>query len=82
MEVMFKGGSEIVRMIIDRNSKSLQVASSKTNYSLQKMPWKMLFDKGKEDQQEKITDGMDDVQFRQAIVSSMAQIGYFEKNGL
>lgn len=79
MDLIFQGGNEIVKLIIDRDNKKLKVVTSNTNYKVVETPWKFLFDKGKEDFQEKITDKLGDKEFRLAIVASMAQIGYVLK---
>lgn len=76
MELRFKGGSELLKLVIDRENKKAQIASSKTHYKLTPIEWKMLFDKGKEKIQEKITDKLDDNQFKQIIAAAMMQKGY------
>lgn len=75
-ELTFKGGSEIIRMRYDRATKSAYVATSQTNYREVKVPWKYLFDKGKEHFQEKVTDKFNDKNFRLSVVASMIQYGY------
>lgn len=76
MLLIFRGGNEFVKMHIDRKTKKLSVASSRTNYDITPTPWKNLFDKGKEQLQERITDRMNDVEFRSTIIRQMAQYGY------
>lgn len=74
--MIFQGGNETVKLVIDRQNKKLQVASSKTGYDLVPQPWKALFDKGKERIQEKITDKLNDDDFKKTIIAAMAQAGY------
>lgn len=83
MKLVFIGGKEVVKLIINREKKALKIASSKTNYLLQKVPWKMLFDKGKESHQDKATENLPDDQFIAAIQIEMAKTGYrlMNKNG-
>ena len=76
MKLIYSCGSEAVGMNIDRKNKSFEIANSKTNYSLLKQPWQMLFDKGKEEEQEKKTDLMSDEEFIKEIDNSMAKVGY------
>lgn len=76
MQLIFKGGNEIIKFVIDRDKKMLQVASSKTNQRLQRMPWRYLFDPGKEKAQEEATDVLDDDKFKAAIILEMATAGY------
>lgn len=76
MELRFKGSGELIKLVIDRENKKAQIASSKTHYKLMPIEWKMLFDKGKERIQEKITDKLDDDKFKRIIVASMMQRGY------
>lgn len=78
MKLVYSCGSEAVGMIIDRKTKTFEIANSKTNYALMKQPWKMLFDKGKEEQQEKKTDLMTDEEFIKEIDNSMAKVGYLK----
>ena len=81
MELIFQCANELMRLVIDRETKYLKVASSKTNYKLVPQEWKMLFDKGKEDMQEAATDVMDDEEFKQSIVRDMKTLGYVLKRG-
>ena len=76
MEMGFKGGNELVKFVLDRKQKKAQIATSKTHYELKTIPWKQLFDRGKETVQEKITDKLDDEKFKQVIKMSMFQRGY------
>jgi len=80
MELVFEGGGEIVRMVLDRATKSLVVQSSKTNYEKKKMPWRMLFDKGRETSQESITSKFNDAEFITAVTYSMQILGYKRKS--
>lgn len=61
---------------IDRAKKFLRVASRKTNMQLMELPWKSLFDNGKEQFQEEVTNKLADDEFILAISSAMAQLGY------
>jgi len=79
MELIFQGGNEVVKLVIDRANKQLQVSSSQTNYELIPAKWSMLFDKGRETIQERITDRLNDEDFRKAIIAAMAQQGYMLK---
>lgn len=81
MNLTFKAGSELVRMRINRENKVVYITSRMTNYAEKKVPWKMLFDKGKERIQEKLTDKLDDAMFKKAIIMSMQQQGYILKDG-
>ena len=81
MQLLFQCGNELVKLDIDRENKKLKVSSSKTNYQLIPAAWKNLFDKGKERLQERLTDKLDDKEFRKAIVMSMNQVGYKLKKG-
>lgn len=81
MRLVFKGGNELVIYEIDRENKILKIISSQTNYNLAKAAWKGLFDKGKEAEQEAITDKLNDEEFRLTITAAMAQQGYVIKNG-
>ncbi len=76
MELIFQGTDELMKFVIDRTTKSLWISSSKTNYKLTNMPWKSLFDPGKEEVQEEATDKMDDEEFKGCIVRDMKLIGY------
>lgn len=79
MKLIFQGGPELVTMVIDRDNKHLQVASSLTNYGFQVLPWSYLFDKGKEKLQERVTDELNDEGFVEVIIAAMAQQGYVLK---
>lgn len=76
MEIIFQGGDEIVKLVMDRETKKLQVASSPTGYKLIEKPWKMLFDPGQEQVQEALTNKLNDEEFRKAIIMAMAKNGY------
>jgi len=76
MELCFKGGSELIKLILDRETKDASIASSKTGYKITPIKWRMLFDKGKEEQQEKITDTLTDDEFKQIINIDMQKKGY------
>jgi len=76
MELYFQGGGESATLFIDRNKKEVKVSSSKTNFKAIKADWKMLFDKGKEELQESITDKLEDKMFIKAIERGMNRAGY------
>ena len=76
MFLVFQGGVEVFKFDIDRVNKKLKIASRKTNYEFVDMDWKYLFDKGKEEYQEKLTDGLNDDLFVKAIQLSMGKFGY------
>ena len=75
-KMIFKGGGQYAELIIDRLAKKLWVKSSKTSYRLIETSWSKLFDRGKEESQEKITDSLDEKDFKQVIISSIMQAGY------
>ena len=76
MLLSFTGGMETATLDIDRKNKILKVTSSKTNNIPTITEWKNLFDKGKERQQEKITDTLSDDLFMDIIISTMKLNGY------
>ena len=79
MKLLFQGQSEVVLYIIDRKNKNFKLFSSKTNYQLQEMPWKMLFDKGQEKFQDELTQNLSDEEFKFVMRQAMAQYGYKKK---
>ncbi len=86
MELWFKGISqsrEIVYYNIDRKLKKLIFASSRTKFNKKELPWKMLFDEGRERVQENITNKMNDNQFAMCVISNMMKVGYkrIDKDG-
>jgi|TARA_Y100000310_G_C20156017_1_gene566914 hypothetical protein len=72
----FKSGGEYATLIIDREKKRLRVNSSKTGYKTVETEWSQLYDSGKEKEQEKIIDKLDDRQFKKVIELSMNKVGY------
>ena len=76
MFFIFQGGNELVKLNIDREDKRVWIASSNTNYKNIETSWRQLFDKGKEEEQEKITDKLNDEEFKQLIILQMAKFGY------
>ena len=76
MILTFQGGQQFVKLDIDRENKRLIVTSSKTNYKPVPSDWIKLFDKNKEKEQEKITDKLNDEDFKQVIIAGMQQFGY------
>jgi hypothetical protein len=80
MRLLFRGGSELVIFEINRENKTLAVTSSKTNYRSVFTDWFSLFDKGKEEEQEQITDKLTDKLFIKAISQNMNKNGYILVN--
>ena len=76
MKLVFEGSGQTATLELDRKNKVLIVTSSRTNYKPIKTEWKNLFDKGKEEQQERITDNLNNTLFIEAIKNSMALNGY------
>jgi hypothetical protein len=76
MRLKFRGGNELLLLVLDRKNKKAKLSSSKTHYQLKDIEWKQLFDQGKERIQERITDKLTDEQFKQVIILSMAKEGY------
>ena len=70
------GSKEKVRLDINRKEKRLVVFSSKTNYRPQRLPWTYLFDKGKEEHQDQMTETLNDKEFKAAIMIEMYNKGY------
>lgn len=79
MLLTFQGGSEFVKLDMDRKNKKLVVTSAKTGYKPVAAKWNKLFDPGKEIQQEKLTDQLDDEAFKNVILAGMQQMGYMFK---
>lgn len=75
-EYIFSGGTEIVKLRLDRGTKRLEIASSQSGYAFVPRPWSSLFDKGKERIQGKITDKCDDNQFDKVLKVSFEKLGY------
>ncbi len=86
MELAFKSmdGSEFIKMKIDRKSKRWWGTSSQTNYLEQELSWNGLFDKGKEEQQDKLMEKMDDKEFSEVLITQMGINGYklVDKSGI
>jgi len=76
IELKYRGEYELVKFRIDRLNKKIWITSSKTGYKEKESSWMMLFDKGKERIQDKITSKLDDAKFIVIINMSMAKIGY------
>jgi len=76
MILKFKSGIEVVKIDMDRKNKKLVVTSSKKSYIPIQAQWKMLFDPGKEKQQEELTDKLDDKQFVHVLVEGFKKFGY------
>lgn len=76
MKLFFQCQRQVIKLDIDRESKKLIVTSKKTHYKPVVTSWKNLFDPGKEELQERITNRLSDDEFKQTIILSMAQIGY------
>ena len=73
MQLVFQGGSQIVKLVIDREKKIFHGASTKSNYQLISMPWKQLFDN---EEEEKMAEKLDDADFKKTIIESMKNAGY------
>lgn len=80
MELKFKGGNELIYLKLNRKTKKAQISSSKTFYKFKPIEWKMLFDKGKERIQERITDKLDDKRFKLCLIMDMNKKGYVFQN--
>ena len=76
MLLRFKGGKEEVWLDIDRVNKILKIATSKTNYRMQQVPWNNLFDQGKEAIQDLKTRNLSDDDFKKTIEIEMLVRGY------
>ena len=76
INLVFHCQGEFVKFCIDRTNRRFKLTSSKTNYKEQEMEWKMLFDKGKEEQQDEITKAMNDTDFSNIFIRQMALNGY------
>lgn len=77
MILTFQGrGDNFVRLDIDRTKKKLIVTSSLTNYQPRETEWWKLFDPGKEEEQEKIFEKLNDHDFVRAFEEAMKKIGY------
>lgn len=76
MELKFRSGNELFLYKIDRSSRKLIVASSKTNYTEVERPWTDLFDKGKEELQDKATEALSDFMFLHIVKYHMKKLGY------
>ena len=76
MEMIFSGGDEIVRLVIDRANHELKVSSAKTSYELMRVAWSNLFDKGKEREQFLLTEKMSDKVFIEQVRQGMEKVGY------
>jgi len=76
MRLFFKGQGEYVRLDLDRKTKVAKIATSLTDYKPKNIDWKMLFDKGREKKQEKITDKLNDKEFVVVITAAMADRSY------
>jgi len=80
MRLLFSGSNETVILDMNRESKVLAVTSTKTNNKRVFTEWKNLFDKGKEEEQERITDSLSDKLFIKAISEAMNKNGYILVN--
>ena len=76
MELQYEGGNEVAILKIDRVNKILKICSTRTGNKLVTAEWKNLFDKGKEEEQEKVTSKLNDKDFARAISITMQQHGY------
>ena len=76
MELKFRSGGELFLYKIDRSNRKLTIASSKTNYIEVDRPWTDLFDKGKEELQDKATTPLSDFLFKHILIHHMKNLGY------
>ena len=76
MEMLFNGGGEIVRLMVDRKKKKLFIASSKTDMELVETDYKQVYDPGMEEVQEEIYGDLCDKCFKKAVVKAFKKIGY------
>lgn len=76
MILTFKGGEKFVRLDIDRRNRKVIVSSHKTNYQPKEVPWKMLFDPGKEEKQDELTRSLNDETFQEVMSKGMQKAGY------
>ena len=76
MGFLFQSGDEYVMLVINRQEKYIKLGSSKTNYQFEKLPWRYLFDKGEEEEQDKITEKLNDHEFEATIIAAFASKGY------
>lgn len=82
MELTFQGGPEVLRLKIDRINKTLEIASSKTQYRYLRQPfWKLFGDKaGDEEEARREQAEMElssDEDFKKRLEKDMAKQGYF-----
>jgi hypothetical protein len=78
MRLKFKGSNQYVVLELNRELKEAKIATSKTHYKFNVVKWSMLFDKGRETIQDRLTSKLDDVMFKKAITLSMLKQGYQE----
>lgn len=76
MILMFESEGEFATLEIDREKRELFVSTSKTNYTRTQSPWSGLCDPGKEEEQEKIMDKLNDEEFKNVVIEQMAMYGY------
>lgn len=76
MLVQYALPDQIVRLWIDRKHKILHISCLKTNFSRIRINWKFLFDEGKETEQDKETERLDDIQFRERLDGAMIEKVY------
>jgi len=78
MKLLYGSGNELVLLAIDRDKEELEIATSRTDYKLQKRPYTELFDNGLEKEQYENTKGITDIEFESQITESMRKAGYFK----
>jgi len=76
MILVFNGGTEIVKLDINRETKKLLLTSSKTRYKPADLPWNSLFDTGQEELQDEVTSLMSDQTFKDCVIEAMTKAGY------
>ena len=79
MILTFQGGSEYAKLEMNRKEKKLVITSSKTGFRPTPTSWNKLFDPGKEEEQEKLTDPLSDEDFKNIIIAGMQQFNYIIK---
>lgn len=85
MELTFLGGTEVVRLKIDRINKKAFVATSKTGYTFCKIAWWQFFGNTKGDKAEAVKEMaecelLSDSEFKEKIVLAMQKHGYNLEN--
>jgi len=80
MELVFEGGGEVVRLIVDRKNRILKVQSNKTHMELVQTEFTNIYDKGLESIEDEIYSCVCDECFKKAIIKSFEKQGYKLQN--